>query len=167
MKCKIEVSWNVFNGTFILLVAVNPKPFVSTRTEAICSGGTFATTPVNNLPDTTTIIPANTTYTWTVVDNPSVTLEYFFLDAFSFTSEYNFYHNRDKAKTFDTEYDFLTASLSYQKRDSKFEYKVSATNLLNTTALNDNSFNALGGSTSFTSFYVQPRFVVFSLKYVL
>jgi hypothetical protein len=101
------------------------------------------------------------------VDNPSVTLEYFFLDAFSFTSEYNFFHNRDKAKTFDTEYDFLTASLSYQKRDSKFEYKVSATNLLNTTALNDNSFNALGGSTSFTSYYVQPRFVVFSLKYVL
>lgn len=101
------------------------------------------------------------------VDNPSVTLEYFFLDAFSFTSEYNFYHNRDKAKTFDTEYDFLTASLSYQKKDSKFEYKVSATNLLNTTALNDNSFNALGGSTNFSSFYVQPRFVVFSLKYVL
>ena len=101
------------------------------------------------------------------VDNPSVTLEYFFLDAFSFTSEYNFFHNRDKANTFDTEYDFLTASLSYQKRDSKFEYKVSATNLLNTTALNDNSFNALGGSTNFSSFYVQPRFVVFSLKYVL
>jgi len=101
------------------------------------------------------------------VDSPSVSLEYFFLDAFSFTSEYSFFHNRDKAKTFDTEYDFLTASLSYQKRDSKFEYKVSATNLLNTTALNDNSFNALGGSTSFTSFYVQPRFVVFSLKYVL
>lgn len=101
------------------------------------------------------------------VDSPSVSLEYFFLDAFSFTSEYSFFYNRDKAKTFDTEYDFLTASLSYQKRDSKFEYKVSATNLLNTTALNDNSFNALGGSTSFTSFYVQPRFVVFSLKYVL
>ena len=101
------------------------------------------------------------------VDSPSVSLEYFFLDAFSFTSEYNFFHNRDKANTFDTEYDFLTASLSYQKRDSKFEYKVSATNLLNTTAQNDNSFNALGGSTSFTSYYVQPRFVVFSLKYVL
>lgn len=56
------------------------------------------------------------------VDNPSVTLEYFFLDAFSFTSEYSFYHNRNKAKTIDTEYDFLTASLSYQKKDSKLEY---------------------------------------------
>ena len=101
------------------------------------------------------------------VDNPSVTLEYFFLDAFSFTSEYNFYHNRNKAKTIDTEYDFLTASLSYQKKDSKLEYKLSATNLLNTTTLNDNSFNALGGSTNFSSYYVQPRYIILSLKYNL
>lgn len=101
------------------------------------------------------------------VDNPSVTLEYFFLDAFSFTSEYSFYHNRNKAKTIDTEYDFLTASLSYQKKDSKLEYKLSATNLLNTTALNDNSFNALGGSTNFSSYYVQPRYIILSLKYNL
>lgn len=101
------------------------------------------------------------------VDNPSVTLEYFFLDAFSFTSEYSFYHNRNKAKTIDTEYDFLTASLSYQKKDSKLEYKLSATNLLNTTSLNDNSFNALGGSTNFSSYYVQPRYIILSLKYNL
>ena len=40
-------------------------------------------------------------------------------------------------------------------------------NLRNALKMIDNSFNALGGSTSFTSFYVQPRFVVFSLKYVL
>ena len=101
------------------------------------------------------------------VDNPSVTLEYFFLDAFSFTSEYSFYHNRDKAKTINNEYDFLTASLSYQKKDSKLEYKLSATNLLNTTSLNDSSFNALGGSSNFSSYYVQPRYIIFSLKYNL
>ena len=101
------------------------------------------------------------------VDNPSVTLEYFFLDAFSFTSEYSFYHNRNKSKTIDTEYDFLTASFSYQKKDSKLEYKLSATNLLNTTSLNDSSFNALGGSTNFSSYYVQPRYIILSLKYNL
>lgn len=101
------------------------------------------------------------------VDNPSVTLEYFFLDAFSFTSEYSFYHNRNKEKTIDTEYDFLTASLSYQKKDSKLEYKLSATNLLNTTTLNDSSFNALGGSSNFSSYYVQPRYIILSLKYNL
>ncbi len=101
------------------------------------------------------------------VDNPSVTLEYFFFDAFSFTSEYSFYHNRNKAKTIDTEYDFLTASLSYQKKDSPLEFKLSATNLLNTKSLNDSSFNALGGSTNFSSYYVQPRYVILSLKYNL
>ena len=101
------------------------------------------------------------------VDNPSVTLEYFFLDAFSFTSEYSFFHNRNKEKTINNEYDFLTASLSYQKKDSKLEYKLSATNLLNTTSLNDSSFNALGGSSNFSSYYVQPRYVIFSLKYNL
>jgi hypothetical protein len=101
------------------------------------------------------------------IDNPTVTLEYFFLDAFSFTSEYSFFHNRNKEKTIDTEYDFLTASLSYQKKDSKLEYKLSATNILNTTTLNDNSFNPLGGSTNFSSYYVQPRFVILSLKYNL
>lgn len=49
-------------------------------------------------------------------DNPSVTLEYFFLDAFSFISEYSFFHNRNKEKTVDTEYDFLSASLGYRKK---------------------------------------------------
>lgn len=100
-------------------------------------------------------------------DNPSVTLEYFFLDAFSFVSEYSYFHNRDKAKTVDTEYDFLSASFSYRKKDSKFEYKLRATNLLNTTTINESSFNALGGSTNFLSYFVQPRFLIFSLTYNL
>jgi hypothetical protein len=73
----------------------------------------------------------------------------------------------NKAKTVNTEYDFLTASLSYKKKDSKFEYKINATNLLNTTSINDSSFNALGGSTNFSSYYVQPRYLLFSLKYNL
>jgi hypothetical protein len=162
-----NISWSTNNN-----IRVNPdnSEFIQ-NTESFTQNYKIGfSTNLKNLPN------IELAYDYTVndfqnqinyVDSPSVSLEYFFLDAFSFTSEYSFFHNRDKAKTFDTEYDFLTASLSYQKRDSKFEYKVSATNLLNTTALNDNSFNALGGSTSFTSFYVQPRFVVFSLKYVL
>ena len=100
-------------------------------------------------------------------DSPAVTLEYYFLDAFSFTSEYNFYHNRNKSKTIETEYDFLNASLIYQKKDSKWEYKLAATNLLDTRALNDNSFSQLGGSSTFSSYIVQPRYVILSLKYNL
>jgi len=101
------------------------------------------------------------------VDSPSVTLEYYFLDAFSFTSEYSFYHNRNKAKTSNNEYDFLTASLMYQKKDSKWEWKLSGTNLLDTKSINDSSFNQLGGSSSFSSYIVQPRYLILSLKYAL
>lgn len=101
------------------------------------------------------------------VDSPSVTLEYYFLDAFSFTSEYSFYHNRNKAKTSNNEYDFLTASLTYQKKDSKWEWKLSGTNLLDTKSINDSSFNQLGGSSSFSSYIVQPRYLILSVKYAL
>lgn len=101
------------------------------------------------------------------VDSPSVTLEYYFLDAFSFTSEYTFYHNRNKSKTSDNEYDFLTANLMYQKKDSKWEWKLSGTNLLDTKSLNNSSFNQLGGSSSFSSYIVQPRYLILSVKYAL
>lgn len=101
------------------------------------------------------------------IDSPAITLEYYFLDSFSFTSDYNFYHNRNKSKTVETEYDFLNASLIYQKKDSKWEYKLAATNLLDTRSLNDNSFSQLGGSSTFSSYVVQPRYVILSFKYNL
>lgn len=101
------------------------------------------------------------------VDSPTLTLEYYFLNAFSFVSEYSYFHNRNKAKTIDSEYDFLTASLIYQKKDSKWEWKLSGTNLLDTRSLDTNSFSQLGGTSTFSSYRVQPRFVILSLKYNL
>ena len=101
------------------------------------------------------------------VDSPTLTLEYYFLDAFSFVSEYSYFHNRNKAKTIDSEYDFLSASLMYQKRDSKWEWKLSGTNLLDTRSLDTNSFSQLGGTSTFSSYRVQPRYVILSLKYTL
>ena len=82
-------------------------------------------------------------------------------------SDYSFYHNRNKAKTIDSEYDFLSASLIYQKKNSKWEYKLSGTNLLETKALNNNSFNQIAGTSTFSSYTVQPRYVILSLKYNL
>lgn len=115
-------------------------------------------------------------YTYTINDNfsdvfftdsPTIGLEYFFLDAFSLVSDYSFYHNRNKSKSINSEYDFLSASLIYQKKDSKWEYKLSGTNLLETRALNNNSFNQIAGISSFSSYVVQPRYVILSLKYNL
>ena len=98
-------------------------------------------------------------------DKPFARLDYYFLNSFSFVSEYEFYHYYTGNKTVDNEYDFLSASLIYQKKDSKWEYKISATNLLNTTYLNDDSFSQF--STRVSQYTVQPRYIIFSMKYNL
>lgn len=98
-------------------------------------------------------------------EKPFVRLDYYFLTSFSFVTEYELYHYYNNAKTVNNKYDFLSASLIYQKKGSKLEYKVSGTNLLNTTSLNDDSFSQFSTRTS--QYTVQPRYVIFSLKYNL
>lgn len=99
-------------------------------------------------------------------DTPSARLDYFFLKSFSFVSEYEYYHYTNNNKTVNNEYDFLSASLIYQKtKESKLEYKVAVTNLLNTNILNDDSFTQFSTRTS--QYTVQPRYIIFSLKYNL
>ena len=98
-------------------------------------------------------------------DKPFARLDYYFWNSFALISEYEFYHYYNGNKTVDNEYDFLSASLVYQKKDSKWEYKVSATNILNTTYLNDDSFSQF--STRVSQYTVQPRYIIFSMKYNL
>jgi hypothetical protein len=98
-------------------------------------------------------------------DKPFARLDYFFFKSFAWVTEYEFYHYYNNHKTVDNEYDFLSSSLVYQKKDSKWEYKISATNILNTKSLNDNSFDQLRISNS--QYFVQPRYIIFSLKYNL
>lgn len=98
-------------------------------------------------------------------DKPFARIDYYFMKSFSFVTEYEFYHYYNSNKSVENEYDFLSASLIYQKKDSKWEYKVSGTNLLNTTSLNDDSFNQ--NSTRTSQYTVQPRYIIFSLKYNL
>jgi len=98
-------------------------------------------------------------------EKPFAKLDYYFLDSFSFVTEYEFNHYYNEGKTSDNKFDFLSASLIYQKKDSKWEYKVSGTNLLNTTSINDDSFSQLITRTS--QYRVQPRYIIFSLKYNL
>jgi hypothetical protein len=96
---------------------------------------------------------------------PNVRLDYYFLKSFAFVSELELYHYYNKDKTVDNHYNFLSASLVYQKKDSKWEYKISGTNILNTKSLNDNNF--LQYSITNTQYYVQPRYIIFSMKYNL
>ena len=96
---------------------------------------------------------------------PSIKLDYYFLNAFSFVSEYEFYNYTNNTKTVKNEYDFLSASLIYQKKGGKMEYKISGTNLFNTKSLNDDSFSQFSTRTS--QYTVQPRYLIFSMKYNL
>lgn len=98
-------------------------------------------------------------------DKPFARLDYYFWNSFSFVSEYEFYHYYSTDKSVDNEYDFLSASLIYQKKDSKWEYKIAATNLLNTRYLNDDNFSQF--STRVSQYTVQPRYIIFSMKYNL
>ena len=99
-------------------------------------------------------------------DKPFAKLEYFFLKSFSFVSEYEFYHYYNSNKTVNNEYAFLTATLIFQKtKNSKLEYKISATNIFNTTSLNDDNFTQFSTRTS--QYVVQPRYIIFSVKYNL
>ncbi len=96
---------------------------------------------------------------------PFARLDYFFLDGFSFNAEYDYYNYSNANGTINNEYDFLNASLSYRKKDAKMEYKVGVTNLLDTKSLNDDSFNQSFYSTS--QYIVQPRYLIFTLRYNL
>jgi hypothetical protein len=96
---------------------------------------------------------------------PFVKLDYFFLKAFSFTADYNNYNYSNSQGTISNKYEFLNSSFSYRKKEAKMEYTLAATNLLNTKTINDDTFNQTGYRSS--QYLVQPRYVVFSLKYNL
>jgi hypothetical protein len=56
---------------FKVNLTVNPTPSIADKTATICSGGTFNVEPTNG----SDIVPAGTTYTWTVTLNANVTGE--------------------------------------------------------------------------------------------
>jgi len=59
-------SGNCVGATFQVTVQVDPKPEIPAQSATICSGGTFTITPTNGNPTAATIVPASTTYTWTM-----------------------------------------------------------------------------------------------------
>lgn len=81
---------------------------------------------------------------------------------FMFVTEYSYYDFRDKDQSLNA-YSFWDAWLTYQKKDSKWEYKLKATNLLNTKTLSQSNTGSV--SVSNREYYIQPRYLVFSIKY--
>ncbi|MGY8865764.1 MAG: PKD-like domain-containing protein, partial [Methylophagaceae bacterium] len=59
---------------FELEVAVSPGPFVEDIVlDPICSEDTFVVAPITGIPNNNIVVPAGTTYTWTVSANPDLT----------------------------------------------------------------------------------------------
>lgn len=102
-----------------------------------------------------------------LIHSPSARLDYYFWDAFSFVAEYTYYSNTNRAKTISNQYDFLTANLIYKPESSKWEWKLSGTNLLNTKSLDNSSFSEVGGISNYSSYIVQPLYLILSINYKL
>ena len=55
--------------SFSAIIWIEPKPFIPNHIETLCDGDSFIFSPVNGVfPDTSTIVPDLTLYTWTVSD---------------------------------------------------------------------------------------------------
>lgn len=156
-----RLGWSKFNNIQNATLTVRES---FTQTHTIKAATNYKNLPNLEIGYSLTVNDYNNSKFYT--DKPFVKLDYYFLKSFSFVSEYEFYHYYNGDKTVNNEYDFLSASLIYQRtKESKLEYKISATNLLNTTSLNDDSFSQFSTRTS--QYTVQPRYILFSLKYNL
>ena len=106
---------------------------------------------------------ANTTKFFT--KSPTIEVDALFLKSFTFRTDYSYNDFSDEQNSINT-YEFWNASLSYRKdEDSKFEYELKATNLLNTRSQNQS--NASNISVSATEYFIQPRYLTFRVRYEL
>lgn len=96
--------------------------------------------------------------------SPFINTDVYFLKAFAFTAKYTFNQVVNSGRTID-KYGFLRANISYQKKDSPWEYRIEVTNLLDANGLNQNSSNDILVSNS--TYFIQPRIGMFSVTYNL
>ncbi len=97
--------------------------------------------------------------------SPFANVDIKFLKHFTLTADWNFYNYSDKANTIENQYSFLDANLYFRKGDSPWEFKIQASNILDTEFTNSDSFNDEFNTT--TQYFVLPRIVMFMVKYDL
>ena len=99
-----------------------------------------------------------------ITERPFVGVDAAFLDGFIFLADYSFFDYR-LGSTSLNKYDDLSMSLLYNKKDSKWEFGLQATNLLNNGSINSDNFSGITQTT--TSYIIQPRFIFLTLKYLI
>ncbi|WP_299523405.1 TonB-dependent receptor [uncultured Lutibacter sp.] len=105
--------------------------------------------------------------TGSTTDRPFANMEIAFLKNFILTADYSYYNYKNDENTVKNTYSFLNANLYYQQKDSKWEFKLSATNLTNNTSMNTDSYNEISDSNTTSLYFIQPRLYMFSVKFNL
>ena len=96
---------------------------------------------------------------------PAIEFDAYLFKSLTFLADFSYTNFSDEESTIN-DYEFLNASLSYRKnKDSKWEYELKATNLLDTKSQNSTSTGNV--SVRATEYFVQPRFITFRLRYNL
>lgn len=96
---------------------------------------------------------------------PSVEFDAYIWKVLTFTTDYSYTRLSNEDETLNT-FDVWNATLGYRKdEDSKWEFEIRATNLLNTQSQAQTSSSNV--AVSATEFFIQPRFITFRVKYNL
>jgi hypothetical protein len=98
-------------------------------------------------------------------DNLLLNLEYNFLNDFIVTVNYNYSNYNNKGQNINNKFNNLDASFFYQKEDSPWGFELNATNLLNTTFQQQNSFSDFIISDQKT--FILPRIIILKISYKL
>jgi len=96
---------------------------------------------------------------------PSVSFDALIFKSLTFKTEYSYNNFSDKNGIING-FEFWDASLAYRNnKDSKWEYELKATNLLDTQTQSQSSYTSFSISSS--QYFIQPRFLTFRLRYNL
>ena len=100
-----------------------------------------------------------------VTSEPFVNIDYDFLKGFVFNFDYRRSRYENKRVHQKNVYELANATLSYKNEDSAWSYKLTASNLFDTTFKQSNSFSSY--LISDTKTYILPRVLLFSIGYNL
>jgi hypothetical protein len=111
------------------------------------------------------IYSTNTVRQEYATNSPFIDIEVPLLKSFTLIMDYEYNNYQNDERTTVSNYDFMNASLYYEKEDSPWTLKLSANNILQTSAIRRDNFSSNIVSTF--SYEVLPRYLMLSVKYNL
>ena len=98
-------------------------------------------------------------------ESPFIEIDALILKSFTFRSNYSTTKFKDQNSIIN-DYEFFDAAVSYRKdKDSKWEFELRATNLLDTKSQSQSNVSNISVSTN--EYFIQPRFITLRLIYSL